>query len=474
MTVKKRYLLTLLALLVFGLAMTALEPKKSSARHHQHQKPGQERLISDLGNFQSHLPVLSIDTAGQRIPEERFSGDDSLRNPSITSQLSVYEVGSQDKDPDMSTLAQVAYRGNSSRHFDKKSLKIRLVNKKQEDHNLPLLGMAEESEWVLHGPFLDRSLVRNYLSYNIAGEIMEYAPNVRYCELFIDGQYQGLYLLVESIEQGPDRIAIDKSDKKAAQTSYIVVWDRKHKAKQPVDNYVSYIHQAGVSGLDIRYPGVDRLTPDQADYITKDVSRIEKTLYSYDLKKYNQDLDRNAFAEYFIINEFFRNVDAGKFSTYLYKDLRNKMKLVVWDFNNAMDNQIETDYDAAGFTMLDVPWFSMLIKDREFVDLVVHKYRELRKSKLSTTYLTQYVEDTVDFLGSAIDRNNEKWGYVFDLDKPDSRNYLVPVDRNMTSYEESVDQVKDFIEDRGRWLDKHIETLYQYTSPSKNANTLLD
>ncbi len=58
---------------------------------------------------------------------------------------------------------------------------------------------------------LDRSLLRNYISYNLAGELMEYAPNVRYSEVIINGEYQGLYLIVESIEQGVHRIPVEKA-----------------------------------------------------------------------------------------------------------------------------------------------------------------------------------------------------------------------------------------------------------------------
>ncbi|MCC9849226.1 spore coat protein CotH, partial [Streptococcus agalactiae] len=107
-------------------------------------------------------------------------------------------------------------------------------------------------------------------------------------------------------------------------------------------------------------------------------------------------------------NEFFRNVDAGKFSTYLYKDLRDRAKLVVWDFNNAFDNQIEGRVDEADFTLTDAPWFNMLIKDKAFIDLVVHRYKELRKGVLATEYLSNYIDETRHFLGPAIDRNYKK------------------------------------------------------------------
>ncbi|HEO0047721.1 TPA: CotH kinase family protein, partial [Streptococcus agalactiae] len=209
-------------------------------------------------------------------------------------------------------------------------------------------------------------------------------------------------------------------------------------------------------------------------FINKDINHTEKVLYSYDFSQYPKYIDRESFANYFVINEFFRNVDAGKFSTYLYKDLRDRAKLVVWDFNNAFDNQIEGRVDEADFTLTDAPWFNMLIKDKAFIDLVVHRYKELRKGVLATEYLSNYIDETRHFLGPAIDRNYKKWGYVFDLKNTDPRNYLIPTERNVTSYHKSVEQLKDFIKKRGRWMDRNIETLYQYSAPSKNTNTLLE
>ncbi|MGV3317528.1 CotH kinase family protein, partial [Streptococcus agalactiae] len=92
----------------------------------------------------------------------------------------------------------------------------------------------------------------------------------------------------------------------------------------------------------------------------------------------------------------------------------------------------------------------------------------------ATEYLSNYIDETRHFLDPAIDRNYKKWGYVFDLKNTDPRNYLIPTERNVTSYHKSVEQLKDFIKKRGRWMDRNIETLYQYSAPSKNTNTLLE
>lgn len=480
MSIRKKYFGTILILILFTVSINIIQKSYSNDRIHQHLRPIPTEPTGESDTFSTHLPLIHIDTDGKEIPGliRDTSFPDTNTGSDLRAKICVFDktekFNTLNDIPDIKSDILVHYRGHSSLRFDKKSFKIRFINRYQHDVNYSLAGMSEESEWILNGPFLDRTLVRNYLCYNISGEIMDYAPNVRYCELFLNGKYQGVYLIIENIKQGLHRINIEKSNPLQAKTSYIIAWDRAYKAKQPVDNYTKYIYQSGISGLDVKYPGKNILSEEQLDFISHDVSKIEKTLYSYDLKQYKDYIDMNSFADYFIINEFFRNSDAGNFSTYLYKDLRGKMKLCVWDFNNACDNYIETAYDPAGFTMINSPWFCMLIKDKDFIDLVVKRYHMLRKTQLNSTYLRSYIKNTVKYLGPAVKRNNEEWGYVFSKTNPDRINYLYPMERNYSNYNESVAQLKIFIAGRGAWLDKNINTLYQYCSPSKNANTLLE
>ncbi|MDO4793081.1 MAG: CotH kinase family protein [Filifactor alocis] len=483
MKTNKVYFSTILFILLLSFFFHHLKEEQSYKRFHQHLQGRPEITVESKQEFVTHLPLIEIDTQGQTIPGGRvlrLEGKLTILDDfaPVLSKASIRDkngvVNKLNNPPDKQLDVLVRYRGHSSRVFDKKSLKLRFVDDVGNQKDVSLAGMTPNDEWNLHGPFLDRTLIRNYLGYNISGEIMDYAPNVRYCELILNGEYQGVYLIVENIDPGTGRIPLEKSDRRSKATPYILVWDRSEKVKQKLNNFSYYTYQTGSSALDIKYPGRTRLTPEQVEYISNDISRIEKILYSYDLGKYDEYLDRNSFAEYFIINEFFRNADAGKFSTYLYKDLRQKIKLCVWDFNNCCDNYADLAYSPSGFTMQDTPWFSMLLKDRKFVELVINKYHVLRKTTLSTPYLLDYIDDTRDFLGPSIDRNNDKWGYVFLKKNRNPLNYLLPYKRNMKSYDESIEQLKGFITRRGEWLDQNIESLYQYCAPSKNSNTLLD
>lgn len=487
---KTLYILIIIIIIFVTLILSQVNLDSKGARIHQHlDERWQSTDVKSSNGFQTNLPIIKIDTEGQKIPGKPIAGIDGPAGFELTengdSEITGYfsaidlQKGSNalSDDPTLESLARIAYRGNSSRYFDKLSFSVNLILKDGNENRKELLGMSAHDQWVLNGPILDRSLLRNYLSYNISGEIMDYAPNVRYCELFLDGEYQGIYLLMENISKGPERININKPENKKDATDYIIKLDREGKADKPLDNYGMYTYKLDGSAFDVLYPSRLELTEGQRKYIEKDVSKIEKKIYSYDLlydtKSYKKDIDVDAFAEYFVLNEFFGNVDAGLHSTYYYRTIKGKIKPVVWDFNNAFDNYIDYDHNQAGFTMIERPIFDALIKDEKFVDLIVSKYRDLRDKELNEKYLLNYIDETQLWLGDSVNRNYEKWGYVFDLTNYDGMKYLTPVDRNVTSYQQAVNQLKQYIISRGNWMDDNIEVLYQYSHESKNVNDLM-
>ena len=218
--------------------------------------------------------------------------------------------------------------------------------------------------------------------------------------------------------------------------------------------------------MDIEYPGTSNLDRELAEGIRQDFSRFEKALYSYDFddwEGYRKYIDARSFADYFIINEFSCNYDAGWLSTYIYKEADGKLKMCVWDFNSAWDNYQEAGMNSDGFQMQNCLWYFMLTKDEDFVDLVIDRYRQLRKTYLSDGYIDNYIDETVEYLGDAIDRNYQVWGYTFGKDY----DMLTPEDRNPRNYEEAIKQLKDFVHLRGRLMDENIESLRQYCAESK-------
>ena len=170
-----------------------------------------------------------------------------------------------------------------------------------------------------------------------------------------------------------------------------------------------------------------------------------------------------SFLDYFIINEFTCNYDAGTLSTYLYKDIGGKYRFCIWDFNSACENYELPTTLPQHFELQNAVWYFMLFKDEEFVERIISRYQQLRETYLSDEYLCDYIDSTIAYLGDAVDRNFQVWGYTFDEYLP-----LQPAERNPADHKTAVQQIKDFYSERGEWMDEHIETLKQYSHPSKN------
>ena len=474
---------------VLGATICQINSEKN-VRIHQHlAAPEKEQCSLDHsdGTFCTHLPLISITTGGKTIPglpdgnedifgeKEYTMADDG--DSMITVRMDVFDSATNynhpTDEPTISTATQIRIRGHSSREFGKPPFLLKLRTDDGAERDEALLGMSEHNEWALHGPFLDKSLIRNYLFYNLSGEMMDYAPNCRFCEVMIDGDYMGVYLLVETITAGEDgRLPIIMKKKNSILSGYLLRIDRPTEADlettRDVDVYTerTYTEHMDVS---IRYPGKGRLTEEIADRIEKDFSAFEKAMYSYDYDSgdysYKTYIDADSFADYYIINAVSSNMDAGRFSTYIYKTIDGKYKLCVWDFNNCFNNFVDDETGPDFDGVRSAVYYNMLFRDRDFVEKVISRYRELRKTILSEEYLREYIDGTLAFLGEAVDRNSARWAEYIASDP------LIDADntgRNPHSQKEAVEMLEDNLFSRLDWMDENIDYLLQYCADSAN------
>mgnify|MGYP003092214037 FL=1 len=467
----------MLLLLAALLLSRHIDPEKQRYQQHLSYNTQVEdtSLSIDEDTFSSHLPVVSIETGGGGVipgrPEQGQHVKD-IENSFIQADMRIYdregELNKLSSQPVLESKINIRVRGNSSRTFDKVGYLFKFTDDAGMERKLEVMGMEKDSTWVLHGPYLDKTLMRNYMWYNLAGQIMEWAPDVRYCEVFLDHEYQGLYVMAEQISMGEGRIEMTKYDGKSNISSYIVCADRESvNDVQYLDNFTSYALR--INGkLEVKYPGASRITPELTEYISRDFSRFEKALYSFDYDTarygYQNYIDVDSFVDYFIINEVTQNTDAGLYSTYFYKDVSGKLKMCVWDFNNCCDNYIEDQTPMAGFFMQNRPWYFMLCKDEAFMEKVITRYHQLRKGILSEEAVESYIAGVQSYLGPAIERNFEKWGYSFLPEK----DLLYEDERKIGSYEAAVEQYETRLVRRMRWMDEHIEDLRSYSHESIN------
>lgn len=477
-------------------------------RYHQHREAQQLGDLSaedqeaasstniDAETFASHLPVVSIDTRGQEVPGEALVNEEnapdynesdllyeeeySVANDgsrTIATDVRLYDSNDSanriSDTPTIQAQAEIRYRGHSSRLFDKKSYAISFTESDRiTSRDLNVLGMGEDNDWILYGPYLDKTLVRNYITMNIVAQFMPFVPDVRFCELFLNGEYQGLYLLMESVKVGDNRVNLTESDQRSVATSYLVKrdWDDIVDPSN-VSDFLDITYNGAGVGAQIVYPTERDIATEQRSWIESDLNSIEKKLYSYDYDTseygYWTTLNVESFVDYFIVNELTINRDAGAYSTYLYKDVRGMLSIgPIWDFNNAYNNYMEADFSEAGFVICGNPMFYMLTKDEKFVEQVIQRYRELRASALSDGAVLSYIVESLVYIEPAARRNYEIWGYSFSVDGLKPTQKLAPDSRNPSSFYEAVDDLKQAFLDRGEWMDAYIENLRQFSHES--------
>lgn len=468
--------------IVLSLAAPILERDGKTLYHQHWDAPTKTEDQLDTGGFSTHLPLVEIDTGGVEIPgkavlneKNQVTGYTTALDGSeaITAHMDIVDhettYNHAGDAPTLSTEISIHVRGNTSRTFDKLSYALRLLNEDGSNNPQAVMGMDAHHEWVLYGPFLDKTMMRNYMWYNIGGEIMDYAPNVRFCEMLLDGKYQGLYVMIEKITAGGDegRLDLTVNAKRNTFSGYLLQLNGGRPTDGAQTNQFTYYAKRTRFTLDIVFPGYKNLTPEMSTAISKDFSDFEKALYSYDYDNekygYATQIDVTSFIDYFLINELTCNYDAGWLSTYIYKTTSGKFRLCLWDMNSACDNYQDSQTGTMGFQMQNCLWYFMLMKDEDFTDALIARYWELRKTYFDLDYLNQYIDDTVAYLGDAVDRNFQVWGYTF---QPEY-DLLRPQYRNPRSYEASIDQMKQFLAQRMAWMDENIDTLRQYSAESK-------
>jgi len=426
-------------------------------------------------SFESNLPLIVIDLEGQEIPNsyiydlksESFI-EISGKNPFINGHIYVFDKENGDNTladiPVATSAMQIKYRGNSSLVYAKKQYKLELLDDTGQKNDVNLLGMGAESDWILNISMADKSLMRNYLAYTIAGEIDPFTPDVRFCELLVKNgdvfEYKGLYLLMESIKVGENRVDLGSYESAENLTSFLLRRDRLDYEKTMIDTLAT---QKGENEyISINYPKGEKLTDEKKTYITSKVNQFEELLYSEnrnDIDDYAHYIDEQSFIDYFLINEYFGNYDAGMYSTYMYADLNGMLHMgPVWDFDIAENNSVSNLNDESKIVFPNQPWYKQLCKSYKFDQRLLKRYRELEKTSLNYSHIEDVLEEAGEYINDARIRDAFRWADEYAAYKVDVLwdDYGVEVDRNGLSYEQEVQNIKDFIFAHSPYIEKEL------------------
>ncbi len=365
--------------------------------------------------FNSNLPFLFVDSFG-------FSVDASsggvrpfrpgylvvVRPDLVTGQASLSTA------PEYAGPCGVHLRGESSAGFDQHSYSLELWDDTGSDQKASLLGMPADSDWVLYGPWSEKTLMRNKLIFDWMRTLRgQDGLSVRceFVELFfnqskpVNGRigystYRGIYVLMEKLKRGKDRLPIENLNDKTTSSDlisggYII---RKDKDDSFKNNWVS-----GSLGIPLQSYDPDRMNTVQFNYIKKYTADLEKSLTSATYRNnrtgYPAYLDADTFIDFQWFTEIAKQVDGYVFSTYFHKNREGRMRAgPLWDFNISLGNADYGSGETPTGWLYDVPggvgqlWYPRLHSDPDYKLATWDRYWQMRRTFLSTDAVMATIE----------------------------------------------------------------------------------
>ena len=412
----------------------------------------------------SNLPIVVINTLGQTIVDD----------PRIVCDMGIIDNGfgvmNSISDPfnDYNGKISIEYRGSSSQSFPKKPYALETQDSVGNNNNVSLLGMPVENDWILYAPYSDKSLMRNFLTFDLGRKMGNYSPRTVYCELVINGDYKGVYVLMEKIKRDNDRVDIAKLDfddvaGDSLTGGYIIKID-KYTGTGGVDWLSDFPDLAGgPMEIQYHYPEASVMQPQQKDYIEHFMDSFEYALagpnFTDSLIGYSKYIDVNSFIDLYIINELSKNIDGYRLSTYMYKDRDdNGGKLTMgpfWDYNLAFGN---ADYCSGGITSGwevnggcggDNPfWFERLLDDTTYQNKLKCRWEYLRERNFHQDSIFNFIDSIELYLNDAQQRNFQRW--------PTLGTYVWPNYYVGNTYQDELQFFRTWISDRLTWIDGNI------------------
>ena len=412
----------------------------------------------------SNLPIVVINTNSQNIMDD----------PRIICDMGIIDNGfgasNSINDPfnDYNGKISIEYRGSSSQSFPKKPYALETQDLVGNNNNVSLLGMPIENDWILYAPYSDKALMRNFLTFDLGRKMGHYSPRTVYCELVINGDYKGIYILMEKIKRDNDRVDIAKLDADdlvgdSLTGGYIIKVD-KYTGNGGLD-WMSDFPNIGGDPLYIQYhyPESTALQPQQLNYIEQYVDSFEYALDGSNFTDtaigYSKYIDVNSFIDFYIINEFSKNIDGYRLSTYMHKDKESKGgKLTMgpfWDFNLAFGNAdycsggVISGWEVDGGCGDNNPfWFERLLDDTLYQNKLKCRWEYLRERSFNQDSLFNFIDSLAIYLDDAQQRNFQKWNTLGSYVWP---NYYVG-----STYQDEVIFFKTWIGNRLSWIDNNL------------------
>lgn len=412
------------------------------------------------------MPIVIIDTQGGTIVDD----------PRIVANLGVIDngPGAMNNVTDPFTTydgrIEIEIRGSTSQQYPKKGYGFETQDALGNELQVAMLGMPPENDWILYGPYPDKTLIRNVLTFELSRQMGHYAPRTRYCELIINNDYRGVYIMMERIKRDVNRVPIQNlhvpnSFGDTLTGGYIVKVDK-------LTGEVGYTWTSNYNNeviFQFHDPEFDELSPVQTSYMENYINSFEDALAGPDFADpnlgYPSLIEQQTFYDFFILQELGRTVDGYRSSSFLHKDKDGfawnaKLRAgPMWDFNLSFGN---ADYCDANLTTgwqynfdqicnfsTSIPfWWERLLDDPDYANGLRCRWESLREGPLHTDNINAFIDSVALHIQDARIRNFQRWPIIG-----------VYINWNGfvgQTYEEDLNYLKTYMEQRSIWIDNNL------------------
>ena len=468
------------------------------------------------------LPIIFVDTKQQcldnklleKIPATMKVLDGQTNNVADSAKGAFYNIG-------------IKVRGQSSAMFPKPGYSVEVRNEKGEGMDASMFGLPPSDDWVFHGPYVDKSMLRNALAYWLFRQAGRYAPRTKHFDLYINGVYRGVYVMVEKIKRGKYRVNVSKlkEDDIAGDSltgGYIWAFDKTGTNTGGAgDQKTGGIEAEGFNTSDglnviLHYPKKANIQKQQEEYLKKYLNDLEALFKNgKNGDGFEKYVDLGSAVDYVLHQEITNNGDSYWCSFFLHKPKNKTNKEGVytegkvtlgppWDFNLAMSNggmmggsgnkwQIESKgggggggwgggWGGGGMGSLKAPnWLIGLWKRSDYQDEMKKRWAELRSGVWHTKVMDAYLDSMKTYLTKAADRNFKRWP---NLGKNSGQNDPDPEPmkycssqgggygmgmggNNANTWDGEVEHLRAKMKDRMAWMDQK----FGFTEPANPVVT---
>ena len=299
------------------------------------------------------LPIVFVDTKGkcldskvtEKIPATMKVLDGKMNNVADSAKGTRYDIG-------------IKVRGQSSALFPKPGYGVEVRDEKGEGKDVSLFGLPPSDDWVFHGPYVDKSLMRNALAHWLFRQAGHYSPRSKHFDLYINGVYRGVYVLLEKIKRDKYRVDVSKlkeTDISGEDVTGGYIWAFDKTGTNTGGAGSGPIEKEGFSTSDglnviLHYPKKENIKSEQEAYLKKYLNDLEGLFKNgKNGQGYEKYVDMTSALDYVLHEEVTNNADSYWCSFFLHKPkdktdkngVKTEGKVTLgpaWDFNLAMSN----------------------------------------------------------------------------------------------------------------------------------------